>query len=319
MRKTIREQIDANKRGSFLLVCVMLLIVTGLGACIVGIWHPKIWFYGAGGAFGVGCIVALIARSTGPKMILGISGAREATVEEDRMLRNVVEEMAIAGGMPMPKVYVIDDSAPNAFATGTSPQNGIVCITSGLLSKLNRDELQGVMAHELSHIRNYDIRYMTMVTILAGMIALLADFLSSQLRWGFWGGSRRSNNNNNDDSSLGPVFLILGIVLAIFAPLAGWMLELAVSRKREFLADASAAEMTRYPEGLVSALQKISNDPDPLEAANRATQHMYIVNPLQLLKERDDLMSTHPSTQARINALRGMEPYYEKERKFGQV
>lgn len=317
MRKTIREQIDANKRGSFLLVCGMLLIVTTLGACIVGIWHSKYWMYGAGGAFAVGVIAAWIARASGPKIVLGISGAREATVEEDRMLRNVVEEMAIAGGMPMPKVYVIDDSAPNAFATGTSPQNGIVCITSGLLSKLNRDELQGVMAHELSHIRNYDIRYMTMVTILAGMIALLADFLGSQLRWGFWGG-RRSNNNSNGDSSFGPIFMILGIVLAIFAPMAGWMLELAVSRKREFLADAGAAEMTRYPEGLVSALQKISSDPDPLEAANRATQHMYIVNPIQLA-QRQDLFSTHPTTEARINALRGMEPYYEKERKFGQV
>lgn len=319
MRKTLREQIDANKRGSFLLVCVMLLLLTALGACVVGLWRAKFWYVGAAGAFGLGAICSLVARAYGPKIVLGISGSREATAQEDQMLRNVVEEMAIAAGMPMPKIYVIEDSSPNAFATGTSPQNGIVCITTGLLAKLNRDELQGVMAHELSHIRNYDIRYMTMVSVLGGLIVLLADFLQSQLRWGFWGGRSRSNNDNDNNNPLGLIFLVLSIVLAIVAPLAGMMLQLAVSRKREFLADASAAEMTRYPEGLISALQKISNDPDELESANRATQHMYIVNPLQLAQERADLFSTHPSTEARINALRGMEPYYEKERKFGHI
>ncbi len=320
MRKTLREQIDANKRGSFLLVLVMLLLLTALGACVVGLWRAQFWYFGALGAFGLGAICSLVARAYGPKIVLGISGSREATAQEDQMLRNVVEEMSIAAGIPMPQIYVIEDSAPNAFATGTSPQNGIVCITTGLLSKLNRDELQGVMAHELSHIRNYDIRYMTMVSVLGGLIVLLADFLQSQLRWGFWGGRSRSNNNNNDNNNpLGLIVLVVSIVLAILAPLVGMMLQLAVSRKREFLADASAAEMTRYPEGLISALQKISNDPDDLESANRATQHMYIVNPLKLAEERADLFSTHPSTEARINALRGMEPYYEKERKFGNL
>lgn len=318
MRKTLREQIDANKRGSFFLVCVMLLVITALGACVVGIWRAKYWYLGAAGAFGLGAVCSAVARAYGPKIILGISGSREATAQEDQMLRNVVEEMAIASGMPMPQVYVIEDSSPNAFATGTSPQNGIVCITTGLLSKLNRDELQGVMAHELSHIRNYDIRYMTMVSVLGGLIVLLADVLQSQLRWGFWGGRSRSSSDSDNNNPLGFVFLIVGILLAIFAPIAGMMLELAVSRKREFLADATAAEMTRYPEGLISALKKISNDPEILESANRATQHLYFVNPLKLMKERDDLMSDHPSTQARINALMGMEPYYEKERKFGQ-
>ncbi|MBS1727005.1 MAG: M48 family metallopeptidase [Armatimonadetes bacterium] len=320
MRKTLREQIDANKRGSLVLVCVMLALITALGTCIVGIWHPRYWYYGAGGAFGIALFVAFVARSWGPGIILGISNTREATAQEDQMLRNVVEEMAIASGLPMPKIYVINDSSPNAFATGMSPEKGIVCVTTGLLSKLNREELQGVMAHELSHIRNYDVRYMTMVSILAGMIALLADFLQTQLRWGFWGGRSRSSDNDNDNNNpLAIVFLIVGILLAIISPIAGWMLEMAVSRKREFLADASAAEMTRYPEGLISALQKISNDPDPLEAANRATQHMYIVNPLKLMEERADLFSTHPSTEARINALRGMEPYYDKVRKFGEI
>ena len=305
MRKTLREQIDANKRGSFLLVCCMLLLITALGASIVGLWHARYWAYGAAGAFGLGLLCSVVSRLWGSKIVLGISGSREATAQEDQVLRNVVEEMAIASGLPMPKVYVIEDDAPNAFATGRTPQTGIVCVTTGLLSKLNRDELQGVMAHELSHIRNYDIQYMTTVATMVGLIGLLADVLQTQLRWGFWGGRSRSSNSDDNNSPLGIVFLILGIVLALVAPLTGWMLEMAVSRKREFLADASAAEMTRYPEGLASALRKISEDTDVLESANRATQHMYIVNPLKLGKEHQDLMSSHPTTEARIRALVG--------------
>ena len=291
-----------------MLVCCMVLLITLLGACIVGFWHARYWYYGAVGAFILALISAAVSRAWGSKIVLGISGGREATPQEDQVLRNVVEEMAIASGLPMPKVYVIDDPAPNAFATGHTPQTGVVCITTGLLSKLNRDELQGVMAHELSHIRNYDIQYMTTVATMAGLISLLADVLQGQLRWGFWTGGR-SRNNNDNDSPLGLVFLILSIVLALVAPLTGWMLELAVSRKREFLADASAAEMTRYPEGLASALRKIAGDSDMLRSANRATQSMYIVNPLELVKEHQDLMSTHPTVEARIRALIGDAAY----------
>lgn len=317
MRKTLREQIDANKRGSFLLVCGMVLLITVLGATIVGLWKPAYWPYGAAGAFGLALLCSLISKVWGSKIVLSISGAREATTHEDQVLRNVVEEMAIAAGLPMPKIFVIDDYSPNAFATGPDPQNGVVCVTTGLLAKLNRDELQGVMAHELSHIRNYDIRYMTTVSTMAGLIVLLADVLQTQLRWGFWGRSRSSDNDNNNNNPLGIVFLVLGIILALSAPIMGWLLEMAVSRKREYLADASAAEMTRYPEGLASALQKISHDADILEAANRATQHMYIVNPLKLMEEHRDLMSTHPSTEARIRALLGDAEYYAKQRQFG--
>jgi heat shock protein HtpX len=315
MRKTLREQIDANKRGSFLLVCGMVFLITLLGATIVGIWHASYWIYGAAGAFLFALLCTFVSRIWGPNIVLGISGSREATAQEDQVLRNVVEEMAIASGLPMPKVYVIDDYAPNAFATGKDPQNGIVCVTTGLLAKLNRDELQGVMAHELSHIRNYDIRYMTTVSTMAGLIVLLADVLQSQLRWGFWGRSR--SRDSDDNNPLGIVFLILGIVLALVAPMLGWLLELAVSRQREFLADASAAEMTRYPEGLASALRKISDDTDMLQSANRATQQMYIVNPLKLMEEHKDLLSTHPSTEARIKALLGDAEYYAKQRATG--
>ena len=315
MRKTLREQIDANKRGSFLLVCGMVLLITVLGACVVGLWRAKYWYIGAGGACALGLLSSVVSKIWGSKIVLGISGSREATFQEDQVLRNVVEEMAIAAGLPMPKIYVIEDAAPNAFATGQSPQTGVVCVTTGLLSKLNRDELQGVMAHELSHIRNYDIQYMTTVSTMAGLIALLAEVLQTQLRWGFWGGRSRSDDDNNGGGNpLGILFLVLGIVLAIVAPMTGWLLEMAVSRKREFLADASAAEMTRYPEGLASALRKISDESDVLESANRATQHMYIVNPLKLMQEHQDLMSTHPTTEARIKALLGDAEYYAKER-----
>jgi heat shock protein HtpX len=312
MRKTLREQIDANKRGSFLLVCCMVMLISLLGACIVGLWHARYWYYGAAGAFVIALLSAAVSRAWGSKIVLGISGGREATAQEDQILRNVVEEMAIASGLPMPKIYVIDDPAPNAFATGHTPQTGVVCITTGLLSKLNRDELQGVMAHELSHIRNYDIQYMTTVATMAGLISLLADVLQGQLRWGFWTGGR-SRNNNDNNNPLGLVFMILSIVLALVAPLTGWMLELAVSRQREFLADSSAAEMTRYPEGLASALRKIAGDTDMLHSANRATQSMYIVNPLKLVKEHQDLMSTHPSVEARIRALIGDQAYDAQE------
>ncbi|MEI7986449.1 MAG: M48 family metallopeptidase [Armatimonadota bacterium] len=317
MRKTLREQIEANKRGSFLLVCGMVLLITVLSATIVGIWHPRNWPIGAASGLCLALLCSFISRVWGSKIVLGISGSREATQHEDQVLRNVVEEMAIASGLPMPKIYVIDDYAPNAFATGRDPQNGIVCVTTGLLAKLNRDELQGVMAHELSHIRNYDIRYMTTVSTMAGLIVLLADVVQGQLRWGFWGRSRSSDDNNGGNNPLGIIFLVLGLILAFTAPMMGWLLEMAVSRQREYLADASAAEMTRYPEGLASALQKISEDTDMLEAGNRATQHMYIVNPLKLMEEHQDLLSTHPSTESRIKALLGDAEYYAKERKFG--
>jgi heat shock protein HtpX len=313
MKKSIREQIEANKRGSFLFASLMVVLISALTSCIVGIAAPKYWQFGLLGGVGLSLLMVLIARASGPGIVLSISGAREATDEEHRMLQNVVEEMAIAAGIPAPKVYVIEDSAPNAFATGRDSNSGVVAITQGLLRKLDRDELQGVMAHEIAHIRNLDIRYMTTVSLMGGLIALLSDVLSTQLRWGAF--SRRGRNRDNDGGS-NPIFIVVGLLLAILAPLFGWLLQMAVSRQREFLADASAAEMTRYPEGLASALKKISYDPEPLEVANRATQHMYIVNPLQLSKEGNDLFSTHPSTEARIKALLGTSSFYEKERRL---
>jgi heat shock protein HtpX len=302
MKKTLQEQIEANRRGSLLLAFLIVLLLAALGAAIVGVYYPRQWYLGAVGAGALGFIVALVANTSGSKIVLGISRAREATQVEDQILNNVVEEMAIAAGLPKPKVYVIDDDSPNAFATGRNPEEGIIAVTTGLLRKLDRDELQGVIAHEMSHIRNYDIRFMTTIALIAGLIPLLAD-LFVRMQW-YSGGSRRSRDK--DDNQLAAIFMIVGLVLAIVAPIFSVLLEMAVSRKREYLADASAAELTRYPEGLARALQKIAMDPDPLEVANRATQHMYIVNPLKLHSRGSDLMSSHPATEDRIRALMGL-------------
>lgn len=301
MKRTLQEQIQANRRGSIVLVMLLILILAALGTAIVGSYAPKYWYFGTAGAAGLGLIVSLIASAAGPGIVLGIAHAREATHDEDRMLDNVVEEMAIASGLPKPKVYVIDDYAPNAFATGKDPENGIIAITTGLMDKLDRDELQGVIAHEMAHIRNYDIRFMTMVSLIAGLIPLLADVFM-RMQW-FGGGRHRDDDDDRGSSQLALIFTILGFALAILAPIFAALLELAVSRKREYLADATAAEMTRYPEGLARALKKIAMDPDPLEVANRATQHMYIVNPLKLAGGGSDLFSTHPATEERIRAL----------------
>jgi len=201
----------------------------------------------------------------------------------------------------MPQLYVIDDSAPNAFATGRDPQHGIVVVTTGLMDKLDRDELQGVVAHELAHIRNYDIRLMMMLSIIAGLIPMLADFLMRSMWYG--GGRRRSDDDNGN---AGNIMVLVGLVLAIIAPIFAMLLQMAVSRKREYMADATAAEMTRYPEGLARALEKISRDPEPLEVANRATAHLYISNPLKGGAEAiGNLFSTHPPIKDRISRLRG--------------
>lgn len=309
MKRTLKEQIESNKRSSGILVAVMMLLITAIATCIVGISAPKVWFIGIpiGAILSIGA--AVVARFQGTKIVLSISGARLATDIEHRVLNNVVEEMAIASGLPVPQIYVIDDPAPNAFATGQDPQHGIVAITSGLLEQLDRDELQGVMAHEMGHIRNYDIRYMTMVTILAGTITLLADYFRNMIWWGV-----RSRDRDNGPLTL--IFFVVGLVLSIISPIAAVLLSLAVSRQREFLADASAAEMTRYPEGLANALQKISGYGQKMEGANRAMQHMYIVNPLKLQGGSSDLFSTHPSTEERVRALMNLTGTYETQRRI---
>lgn len=304
MKKTLHEQIAANKRASVLMGVMLVVLLAALGASITGAYAPDVWWAGGAAAAALGLIVSLVAWNSGSNIILSISGARPANRDEDRVLDNVCEEMAIAAGIPKPQLYVIEDSAPNAFATGKDPRHGVICFTTGLIEKLDRDELQGVMAHEMSHIRNYDIKFMTVIAITAGLIPLIADMFGRSLWYG--GGRRRSRDGDNSQS----VFLILAIVLAILAPIFAKLLELAVSRQREYLADTSAAELTRYPEGLASALLKISDDHDPLEAANRATQHMYIVNPLRGAEGMAAMFSTHPPVRERVGRLRALMGNY---------
>lgn len=305
MMRTIPEQIAANKRASVLYASLLVVLLTALGAAITGYYDASQWPIGAAGAAALGAILALVATFSGPSIVLGISGAREATKEEDQVLSNVAEEMAIAAGIPKPKVYVIDDTAPNAFATGRDPRNGVVVFTQGILRKLNRDELQAVMAHEVSHIRNYDIRFMTTIALIAGVIPLLADFLK---RMAWYGGGRRRSNDSGQ-----AIFMIVALVLAILAPLFSMLLQLAVSRKRELLADASAVDLTRNPDALASALQKIAHDPEPLEAANRATQHLYIVNPMKAWDDdASSIFSTHPPLSERLRQLEQLGARYRR-------
>ena len=227
------------------------------------------------------------------------------TKEEYPYLYNVVEGLAIAAGVPAPRCYVIDDTAPNAFATGRNPQHAVICVTTGILQKLDRVELEGVVAHEMSHIKNYDIRLQTVVVVMAGVVALLSDWMLRSFFWG--GGRRRGGREGRGGGGAGAILVVVGLALALLAPLFATIIQLAVSRKREFLADASGAMLTRYPAGLASALRKISADTEPLEAANKATAHLYIVNPLKDIKGAvNKLFSTHPPIEERIAALEKM-------------
>lgn len=240
------------------------------------------------------------------KIILGISGAKEAKRQEFFDFYTVTENICLGQKMPLPKLYVIEDSAMNAFATGRNPEHAVVCATTGLLSRLNRSEIEAVVAHELSHVKNYDILLMSIVSVLVGLIALLADWL---LRISFWGGGRKKDNDNGQ---LGAIIAVLAIILAILSPFIAQLIQLAISRRREFLADASAIEMTKNPEGLIKALNKISLDQEPLEAANKATAHLYISDPLKNTKGAvhafAKLFNTHPPVTERIQALSQMRP-----------
>ena len=300
------ELIRANKIKSALLIVVMSALLVVMGFVIGAAWGGT---GGGVGGFALAAIVATVlgcvAYFSGDKAMLAISKARQIHKSDNPRLFNVVEEMAIASGQPMPKVYIIDDTALNAFATGRNPENAAVAITSGLLAKLNRDELQGVIAHEMSHVKNRDILFMTLAGVLLGSIALIADFYLRSLWWG--GGVRRRRRSSRGGGGAQLIFFVVAILLAILAPIVARLLYLACSRRREYLADASAAQLTRYPEGLASALEKLSADREILEVANRATAPMYIVHPIKSFEKRaKSLMSTHPPTDERIAILRSM-------------
>jgi heat shock protein HtpX len=304
-RATFYDLEASNRRSSILLVLIVLLLLGALGFAI-GYGTSGYLEAGlavTGGALILGMLLSLGSYFGGDKLVLATSGAKEVNQQSAPQLMNVVQEMALAAGVPMPKVYVIEDSAPNAFATGRDPKHASVAITTGLLQKLDREELQGVLGHELSHVRNYDIRFSLLVAVLVGSVALLADFF---LRFTFWGGGRgRDRGSRDGGGGLAAIVFIIALVLAVLAPIAARLVQLAVSRQREYLADASSVELTRNEAGLERALAKIAGDKDVLEVANRATQHLYFTNPIKKFEERSSSMfSTHPAIIDRINRLR---------------
>ena len=299
-----RERIARNRRNSLLLIAGFLLFVTLFGYIIGFAWlgDPTQALFGLVLAFVVGTISGILTYFAGDRMVLAASRAKEITHDDAPVLFNVVEEMAIASGLPMPKVYIVDDSAPNAFATGRDPEHASVAVTKGLLRKLNRDELQGVIAHEMAHVGNFDIRYAMLVGILVGTTVLISDFFLRGLWFGRGGGRREGGNQ------LQIIMIIVAVVLAVLAPLFARLLQLSISRQREYLADATAVRLTRNPKGLADALAKISGDREVLEVANRATAHLYIANPIKKFEKRSKgLFSTHPPIEERIKILRAME------------
>ncbi len=295
----IYDQISGNRRRTVILVTVFVVLLALIG-----------WTYGEYSGVGNGATALALAFAgvsvlfswyAGDRLALAVAGARGPIKKQDAPeLWRLVENLAIASGLPMPKIYVIADGAINAFATGRDPAHASIAVTAGSLDKLDKTELEGVLAHELSHVKNFDIRYMLLVAVLAGALVMLAAWLRRAL---FWGGRRR----NDREGGANGILLLVGIVVAVLAPLFAEVIKLAVSRQREYLADASGALLTRYPEGLARALEKIGRDIDPLDRANEATAHLYFANPFGDVRSRVvRLFSTHPPLEERIARLREM-------------
>ena len=299
---TIHSQVSANQRGTWLLLFLFVIVVAG----VVELFTLVL---GGGHVVGIAALVlaslfVVIGYYSGSSMVLGISQAREVKHDENPDLYHIVENLCIGSGLPMPKVYIIEDTALNAFATGRDPRHAAVAVTRGLLQRLDKLELEGVIAHELSHIKNYDVRLMTLVAVLIGLVALLADFM---LRFTWFGSGKRQSNRGRGEGLVGAIILIGALIAVLLAPLSARLIGLAISRGREHLADVSSALLTRYPEGLARALEKIAADKEPLEVANKATAHLYIANPLKGHESwANNLFSTHPPIEDRIRRLRAM-------------
>ncbi len=306
------ELIRANKRNSIVLMAIMAAVLLVLGFVTgLGFFGAEGGFFGLIIATAIWLILTLISFSSGDQILLAASKAKLVTHDVHPQLFNVVEEMKIAAGLPaMPKIYIINDPAPNAFATGRKPETASVAVTAGLLARLNRDELQGVIAHEISHILHRDILFVTLAGIMLGSIVLLSQvFLRGMFYSSMMGSRRRYSSGGKGGGQAQLIMLVVAIVVAILAPIMAYLLYFALSRKREYLADAGAARLTRYPEGLAGALEKIANDPSPqLAAANKVTAPMYIANPFKKKKQRklSDLTSTHPPISERVRILRNM-------------
>lgn len=303
---TLYNHSDSNKRKTWFLLFGFFILVIIIGYVFSYVMDsPVILVFAV--VFSI--VSSFVSYWWSDKIVLAMSDAKEVKFNDNRELYRIVENLCIAGGLPTPKIYIINDTAPNAFATGRDPEHAVVAVTRGLLEKLDRSELEGVIAHELSHVGNRDILLATLVTVLVGVVVLLADWFR---RWTFWGGGRRRSSDKGGQLQL--ILFILAIVFSILAPIFAYMMQFAISRKREFLADADGALLTRYPEGLARALEKISSDKEPLEVANRATAHLYIASPFKTdvsggkkLGFFKKALMTHPPVEERVRALRGME------------
>lgn len=300
------ENIKKNKLESAIIVGLFILVITLIVYYICNALR-------LGPISIVIALVFSIASAWGSyyysdKIVLSVNHARPATKEEDLKLVNILDSLMVASGLSSkPRLYVVEDPQPNAFATGRNPENAVICVTTGLLDKLDYYELEGVIAHEMSHIKNYDIRLSCVVSVMVGFIVMLSDMFSRML---FWGGV--NDRDNDSDSKANGILMLIGLVFLILSPIFGSLMQLALSRKREFLADSTAVEFTRNPDGLISALEKLENDPNQLETANSATANMYIINPFKKdskegKKRTTSIWSTHPSTQDRIEALRNLK------------
>jgi heat shock protein HtpX len=290
---TLYTQADKNNRLTWLYIAGFLVFVIGVGYVFAGAMHNSVILVVA---VIFSTLMSFASYWWSDKIVLAMSGAKEVTHDNAKEIYHIVENLCIIAGLPVPKIFVIQDSSPNAFATGRNAEHAVIALTTGIVEKLEKKELEGVIAHELSHIGNKDILLSTVIVILVGFVALLADFFR---RWMWFGG-------DDDNGGRNPIFLIIAILLSILAPIAAMLIQLAISRKREFLADADGALLTRYPEGLASALEKISADPQPMRRANRATAHLYIANPFRG-KNVAKLFMTHPPIAERVKALRGMD------------
>ena len=299
----IYQNIDANKRDTVVIMAIFIVVVSFIGWFVGNVFFGDSGWGFVGFALIVAGISSFFSYYSSDKIVLTISGAKEVPRETNEDLYNLVENVCIAAGLPMPKIYVIDDSAMNAFATGRDPSHAVICFTTGIIDgRLEKRELEGVIAHELSHVGNYDIRLMSIVSVLVGSITLLSDWFT---RGFFYGGGRRRRNGN---SEVGGLIFVMGIVLVILSPIIAALIKLAISRHREYLADATGALITRYPKGLSNALRKLADDREILEAANGATAHLYITNPLKsdLGGFISNLFSTHPPIEERIKRLENM-------------
>ena len=305
------SQISKNNKKTYMLF-LMFFILFGILAAALSV-ALSIYLAGTGPLFNLVfmfsfsifailmILFSIIAYYGSDKIVTSISGAKEAPREQFAQLYNIVEEMCLASGLSKPRVFIIKDTAINAFATGRNPEHAVVCVTTGCLTRLSRDQLQGVIAHELSHIRNYDIRTMTIAAVLVGMAVLISDML---FRMFIYGGLRGGNSKNG--GAVVVIAIVVAVIAVILTPIIAKLITLSISRKREFVADASAIEMTRNPDGLATALEVIGKDTEPLEAANKATAHLYIANPLKGQKlMMKSLFSTHPPIEERIKAIRG--------------